>query len=218
MVWQSYETPSSQDLRDKNKSFKVKALSHEFSVTCSRMQSLTQPEASLVHWVNPMGGKPRWLVVILASCQRMKPIQGKPCWDMSQGLVTIWAPCWALPEGRFSQWICHYGPFGLNQPELDFSNIKESGLINGWSDKVWGATGQCLSWGKLLWHHQEPLQPPFQLPSLQGQCQGHLRDAPCGRQQMCKCKHERRGAGVSSTLRFLFWSRKLQFNYVKKNL
>lgn len=41
-----------------------------------------------------------------------------------QGLAATWAQCQALPEGRFSQWICRCGSFGLNQPELDFCNIK----------------------------------------------------------------------------------------------
>ena len=115
----------------KNKPLEVKSLSLKFSVTCSPMQSLVSQRHHLyVHWVNPLGYKPRRLVVILASYLRMKLMQGKALLRDGQGLVATWAQCQALPEGRFSQWICHCGSFGLNQPELDFCNIKR-GLIYG---------------------------------------------------------------------------------------
>lgn len=61
-----------------NKPLEVKSLLLKFSATCSPTQSsVSQRHHLYVHWVNPVGYKPRQLVVILASYLGMKLVQGK---------------------------------------------------------------------------------------------------------------------------------------------
>lgn len=71
-----------------NKPLEVKSLLLKFSATCSPTQSsVSQRHHLYVHWVNPVGYKPRQLVVILASYLGMKLVQGKALLRDGQGLA-----------------------------------------------------------------------------------------------------------------------------------